>query len=153
MNIFMPRGLAPEDRQLVRYILGLLPQKDAERLDEQSIVDDELATRLRSVENDLVDAYVCGTLDGEFLERFESFYLASPRRRDKVKFAREFLKAVDRLPKPATVATSVHVAGAGGGPAPGVRSPSSSGHSAAARATRRTAGRRSPRRARTRAVP
>lgn len=107
----MPRGLAPEDRQLVRYILGLLPQKDAEGLDEQSIADDDLATRLRSVENDLVDAYVCGTLDGEFLERFESFYLASPRRRDKVKFAREFLKAVDRLPKPATAAAS----GAGSG--------------------------------------
>ena len=109
MNIFMPRGLAPEDRQLVRYILGLLPQKDAERLDEQSIADDELATRLRSVENDLVDAYVCGTLEGEFLERFESFYLASPRRRDRVKFARQFLKAVDGLPKPAVAS----VAGSG----------------------------------------
>lgn len=108
MTIFIPRGLAHEDRQLVRYVLGLLPDKDAERLDEQSIVDDEVAARLRSVENDLVDAYVCGTLDGEWLERFESWYLASPRRRDKVKFARQFLNAVDRLPtEAATAAPSV----------------------------------------------
>jgi hypothetical protein len=108
VTIFIPRGLAQEDRQLVRYVLGLLPDKDAERLDEQSIVDDEVAARLRSVENDLVDAYVCGTLDGEWLERFESWYLASPRRRDKVKFARQFLNAVDRLPtEAATAAPSV----------------------------------------------
>lgn len=95
----MTSGLAHGDRQLVRYLLGLLPDNDAERLDEQSIADDEMAARLRSVENDLVDAYVSGTLQGEFLERFESFYLASPRRRDKVKFARQFLNAVDRVPK------------------------------------------------------
>ena len=87
-----------EDRQLVRYLLGLLPNNETELLDEQSIADDEMAARLRAVENDLVDAYVSGTLQGEFLERFESFYLASPRRRDKVKFARQFLSAVDRLP-------------------------------------------------------
>lgn len=105
MNIFMPRGLVDKDRQLVRYVLGLLPDKDAERLDEQSIVDDEVAARLRSVENDLVDAYVCGTLEGEWLERFESWYLASPRRRDKVAFARQFLTAIDRLPTHAATVT------------------------------------------------
>jgi hypothetical protein len=102
VNIFMARRLAREDRELVRYLLGLLPDKDAERIDEQSIADDEVAARLRAVENDLVDAYVSGTLDGEFLERFESFYLASPRRRDKVKFARQFISAIDRMPAAAT---------------------------------------------------
>ena len=101
MNIFTTRGVVPEDRQLVRYLLGLLPENDAERLDEQSIVDDEFAARLRAVENDLVDAYVRGALEGELLERFESFYLASPRRRDKVAFARQFVDTMDRLPAPA----------------------------------------------------
>ena len=87
------------DKQLTRYLLGLLPDNEAEVLDEQSIADDEMAARLRSVETDLVDAYVGGTLQGEFLERFESIYLASPRRRDKVAFARQFLGAIDRVPK------------------------------------------------------
>jgi hypothetical protein len=62
---------------------------------------------LRSIENDVVDAYVCGTLEGELRERFESFYLASPLRRERVKFARGFLNAVDRLPDAATTMTSV----------------------------------------------
>jgi hypothetical protein len=44
------------DRQLVRYLLGLLPEKDTERFDEECVVDDDVAERLRVVEDDLVDA-------------------------------------------------------------------------------------------------
>src|ERR1700704_4316416 len=79
------------DDQLVRYLLGLLPGQDAERLDELTVADDEMAWRLRVVENDLVDAYVTGTLTGQRRARFESFYLSSERRRRKVQFARSFL--------------------------------------------------------------
>jgi len=87
----------PEDDrdQLVRYLLGLLPSDRAERLDEAAITDDDIAARLRVVENDLVDAYVRGDLTGETLERFESHYLLSPRRRRMVTFARGFVRAVD----------------------------------------------------------
>jgi anti-sigma factor RsiW len=84
------------DDQLVRYLLGILPDEDAERLDELTVWDDEMAWRLRIVENDLVDAYVAGTLTGETLERFESFYMSSDRRRRKVRFARGFLAALER---------------------------------------------------------
>jgi hypothetical protein len=84
------------DQQLAHYVLALLPDEETERLDEATIVDDEVALRLRVVEQDLVDAYVSGTLDGELLERFESHYLESPRRRARVRFARSFLRAVDR---------------------------------------------------------
>lgn len=84
------------DSQLNRYLLGLLPDEEADRLDELSIVDDEVAARLRAVENDLVDGYVRGTLDADVLKPFEAHYLASPRRRQKVTFARRFLGAVDR---------------------------------------------------------
>jgi hypothetical protein len=88
------------DRELERYLLGLLPEKDAERLDQLSVVDDEVASRLSVVEDDLVDAYVSGELAGETLERFESFYLSSERRREKVRFARSFL-GTDRGAGPA----------------------------------------------------
>jgi hypothetical protein len=84
------------DQLLVRYLLGLLGPEDAERVDEASIVDDEIAARLRIVEHDLVDAYVRGTLAGETLARFESHYLSSPRRRERVAFARTFVPVVDR---------------------------------------------------------
>jgi hypothetical protein len=55
-----------------------------------------VASRLCAVENDLVDAYVRGTLAGGMLERFESFYLASPRRHEKVMIARDLRCIVDR---------------------------------------------------------
>lgn len=98
------------DDQLINYLLGCLPEEEAERLDEESIVDDELAARLRLLEDDLADAYASGTLSGETLERFESFYLASPRRRRKAAFAKKFLNKIDRpaqrlsaVPQPAIV--------------------------------------------------
>jgi hypothetical protein len=83
-----------DDRQLRDYLLGLLPDEHAERLDEMSIADSAIAWRLRLVEDDLVDGYVRGALVAESLERFESFYLASPRRRDKVNFAASFLHVI-----------------------------------------------------------
>lgn len=98
------------DDQLISYILGCLPEEATERVDELSIIDDELAARLRLIEDDLVDAYASGTLSVERRARFESFYLASPRRRRKAAFAKGFLAKVDRpeprlsaVPQPAIV--------------------------------------------------
>ena len=76
---------------LIRYLLGSLPAEEAERLDELSITDDNLAWRLKSAENDMVDAYVRGELSGETLDRFTSVYLATPARREKVEFARTLM--------------------------------------------------------------
>ena len=36
-----PNGLMEHDLELVHYLLGLLPEKEADRLDEASIVDDD----------------------------------------------------------------------------------------------------------------
>jgi hypothetical protein len=88
---------AADDRRLVRYLLGLLPEDEMERLDEASVVDGDTAARLRIAEDDLVDAYVGGTLDPDLRRRFESAYLATPRRRERVAFAGRFLAAIDRV--------------------------------------------------------
>jgi len=85
-----------DNQLLVRYLLGSLPDEEAERLDELSIANDEYAMRLNAAENDLVDAYVRGELSGETLERFKSFYLSSTKRREKVKFAETLLVFGDR---------------------------------------------------------
>ena len=85
-----------DDGQLVNYLLGQLSPEETERIDELSITDDEVARRLRAAEDDLVDAYVSGALEGETLQLFERFYLSSPRRREKVKFARSLRHAIDR---------------------------------------------------------
>lgn len=108
-----PRESINDDEQLQRYLLGLLPDERAERLDEASIADDDVASRLRIVENDLVDAYVRGALAGETLERFESHYLLSPRRRQAVNFARSFVRAVDRSAPALDVSAGPHASAAG----------------------------------------
>ena len=79
-----------DDKLLTDYLLGSLSEEEIEQLDELSITDDEMAARLQVVENDLVDAYAKGEMAGATLERFNSYYLASPRRREKAAFARGF---------------------------------------------------------------
>ena len=96
MTLRLSHKSEPDDLQLLDYLLGLLPPEQAERLDEWSISEDDVAARLRSVEHDLIDAYVRGTLDGDTRQRFESHYLTSPRRREQVAFARRLVPAVDR---------------------------------------------------------
>jgi hypothetical protein len=97
-----------DDQLLIRYLLGALTEAETERLDELSIAGDEFASRLEAVENDLVDAYANGELSGETLERFNSVYLASENRREKVRFAETFQVLTDRAasawPKRAPVA-------------------------------------------------
>jgi hypothetical protein len=83
-------------RYLRDYLLGTLQDEKAEITDGAVVADDDAASLLCIVEDDLVDAYARGRLRGEVLERFESFYLASPRRRAKARFAACFLRIVDR---------------------------------------------------------
>jgi DNA repair exonuclease SbcCD ATPase subunit len=77
-----------DDEILTRFLLGSLPEEITDRLEELSIADDEMAARLQMIENDLVDAYVGGEMPASTLARFESHYLKSPKRHEKVSFAR-----------------------------------------------------------------
>src|SRR5262249_17859096 len=73
------------------------------RVDELSITDEEFACRLNRIENELVDAYVADQLQGDTLKQFETRYLASDRRRQRVEFA-EALRSFQRRPAPARAA-------------------------------------------------
>lgn len=75
------------DQLLTRYLLGELTADEQDRLDDLSITDDEFALRLRSAENELVDAYARGELSGEIVHCFRTVYLSSPERRQKLRFA------------------------------------------------------------------
>jgi hypothetical protein len=86
-----PEKHAHDDELVIAYLLGAAPQDETERLDELSIVDDEFALRLSTAENGLVDAYVRGELSGERLTQFQNVYLATPKRRQKVAFAKSLV--------------------------------------------------------------
>ena len=57
LGAHMPLSREPlRDDQLIRHLLGTLPEDEAKRVEEESIVDDEIAARLQVAEDDLVDA-------------------------------------------------------------------------------------------------
>jgi hypothetical protein len=86
------------------YLLGALPPGETERLDELSVADGDFAERLQAVEYDLIDAYVRGELSGQMLAQFQSFYLASPKRRERVQLAQGFLRVAEQTAFPHRVA-------------------------------------------------
>ncbi|MEP6637333.1 MAG: hypothetical protein ABJB97_11465, partial [Acidobacteriota bacterium] len=78
------------NQTMIPYLLGNLPAAETERLDKLSVSDGDFADALRAAEHDLVDAYVQGELSGADLEGFETHYLASPLRRQRLAFAETF---------------------------------------------------------------
>src|ERR1700744_3707399 len=90
-----PQKLEPSDAVLLRYLLGALPVDEAEPIEEASIVDEDLATRLNAMECDLVDSYVRGELEGANLAKFQSWYLSSPLRVQKVEAAKAIMVITD----------------------------------------------------------
>lgn len=78
------------NQEIKEYLLGSLPEAETERFDELSFTDENFADALKSVENDLIDAYIHGELSATTLEKFNSYYLVSPLRREKVNFAKSF---------------------------------------------------------------
>jgi hypothetical protein len=79
-----------QNQDITQYLLGTLPEVEKERLDELSVTSQEFAESLSASEKDLIDAYVQGELSGMMLAEFESHYLASPIRRERVEFAEAF---------------------------------------------------------------
>lgn len=66
--------------QLKRYLLGDLPEDEAEQLAERCRADQELSEALRAAENDLIDAYVCQELSDQQRRQFETHFLDTERR-------------------------------------------------------------------------
>jgi hypothetical protein len=96
-----------DDETLKAYLFGRLPQEEIVRLDELSVTDDEFAARLDTVENDLVDAYARGELSANSREEFQTLYLSTARRREKVTFAESLYSLEGKHASQATVHAKV----------------------------------------------
>ena len=77
-----------DNEKLKAYLLGELSGADAEAYDELSFTDENFADAVNAAENDLIDAYLNDDLSSADLRKFESVYLATKHRREKVEFAR-----------------------------------------------------------------
>ncbi len=80
----------------VRYILGDLSEAERERVEEEYFVNNETWQKLGAVESDLIDSYVRGELLLDQREQFEKYFLASPKKRERVEFARALLNPAAR---------------------------------------------------------
>jgi hypothetical protein len=77
-----------DDAGIRRYLLGLLPQPEAEALEEEYFARPDVLERVRGVEDDLLDDHAAGRLGPDEQRVFESRYLGSPLLRDRVLAAR-----------------------------------------------------------------
>ena len=79
------------DRRLVReYLLGRLDEeKDHESdLSEQVLHNNNLADMVESIEDEIIEEYLDGTLDPADRTSVEQYFLRPPERKEKLRFAR-----------------------------------------------------------------
>jgi hypothetical protein len=89
----------PSDRDEVAirsYLLGRLPEPEAEALEDEYLARPEVWERVRGVEDDLLDDYAAGRLAPAERAAFETKYLASPPLRERVAAARALRSAAGR---------------------------------------------------------
>jgi hypothetical protein len=78
----------PTDNTLRDWLLGKLAPEQAEALEERLLEDEEFATRLRGIENDLLDDLARGALAGDERARAAAYFAATPNDRARLRIAR-----------------------------------------------------------------
>ncbi len=76
-----------------RFLLGLLPEKEAETLREQLFGQPSLVEEIAAHEDDLIDAFSRGELEGAEKDAFDALYLAHPEKRRRVVVSRALIHA------------------------------------------------------------
>lgn len=82
---------------IVEFLLGGLTPEERERLEEQAFTDDAVHEQLEATADDLIHAYLAGALPATDRRRFEVYFLASPRRRERLRFLQQLVVAVGRV--------------------------------------------------------
>jgi anti-sigma factor RsiW len=96
MNVALPRKYS-----LVQYLLGDLPSEAREELEERLFTEPGLGEELHAAADDLIHAYLAGELSRLDRRRFESYFLDTPRHRERFAFVRDLVSAVERAsPRP-----------------------------------------------------
>src|SRR6185295_19025813 len=88
-------------RNIAQFLLGRLPPGEREVMEERLFTDDSLHERFETAADDLIHAYLSGELPEQERADFETHFLASPRRRERLAFVRDLAAAVERIAPPA----------------------------------------------------
>jgi anti-sigma factor RsiW len=85
-----------QEKRIVQYLLGQLPEQDQTELEREYLADDALFDELLAIEDDLRDAYARGELSVEDRTAFEQTLLAAPQQKEKQEFAGSLLQRLSK---------------------------------------------------------
>lgn len=77
-------------REIRDYLLGVLPEKQREEIEQRLFSDDDFHLEVEIAEEELFDDYLQNRLPESERRLFETHFLASPLRRKRLQFARAF---------------------------------------------------------------
>jgi len=89
-----------DERVMRQYLLGELAPEARERLEQRLLTDKDCYEHLLLLEDELVDDYASGALAAGERERFESYFLATAERKQKLGFARSLKRYVAKVTAP-----------------------------------------------------
>ena len=81
---------ALDEEQLIRYLLGELPEEEMLKLEETYFLDEGAFNDLQAAERELIDKYLERRLSEHERHKFETFFLSSPARKERLRFAKSF---------------------------------------------------------------
>jgi len=84
-----------DDIALRRYLLGDASFSEQEEIDLWLMSSEEAYDQLEAAEDDLIDEFLGGRLEGRDLTQFNDHFLVAPERQRKLQFSRSFRRAVD----------------------------------------------------------
>ena len=82
------------DDKIKQYFLGKLDQTEADSFEELIASDTELSENAKIVESEMIDSYLQGNLQSAERNLFETNYLTTSSRRERVKLAQIFLASI-----------------------------------------------------------
>jgi hypothetical protein len=81
--------------QMTAYLLGELSDTEQAALEDLYFADEAVYQELLAAEDELIDSYARGELADKSREQFESLFLGSAHRREKLEIARVLIRSVD----------------------------------------------------------
>lgn len=84
-----------DNRRVIAYLLGELPEEEAERFEDECFALQDWPEQLSVVEEDLIEAYLRDELEPEQRQRFEQNYLTTPARQARVGVTSVLLRCVE----------------------------------------------------------
>jgi hypothetical protein len=87
-----------KNETIKNYFLGKLSEAESSSLEIEIAENENLFEQAEIVEDDLIDDYLCDGLSASEKQSFESNYLTTQSRYEKVKFAQVFLSNLNKQP-------------------------------------------------------